>query len=254
MFEEIIIMIGFALASVVISYVCLRFTSRYIWVIFQVLAVPGIIIHEMCHMLMCFITGTHIESVAFTVFRKSNRFKNDSRYMFGGHVEVDNQHMSFLQALLVGLAPMYILFWLFFYLLDQFFNADLPYMLWLLYGFFMVSIILAAAPSFADLVVIFNSFTFDLRHSVYQVFLLLLSIGTAILVIVMNHWVIPHEIISYLLIAGIYFLYKYPFMLIRYVFHKLTRDEYRNIIREATRPSRKRRVKKPSKDKEGEWW
>jgi hypothetical protein len=253
MLEEILIMVGFALFSVIVSYLLLKFTSYYGGVIFQVLAIPGIIIHEMCHMLMCLITGTHIESVAFTAFRRSKRFK-DSRYMFGGHVEVDDQHTSFLQALLVGLAPMYIMFWIFFLLLDQFLNADLPYVQWLLYGALMISIVLAAAPSLADLVAIFSSFTFDLRHSLYQVFLLLLSIGTAMLVIEMNHWVIPHEIICYLLIAGIYFLYKYPFMLIRYVFHKVTKDEYRNINREATRPSRRRRSKKPPKDKEGEWW
>ena len=254
MFEEILMMVVFAITSVTISYICLKFSSYYFWICFQVLAVPGIIIHEMSHMLMCLITGTHIESVAFTAFKRSKRFKNDSRYMFGGQVAVDNQHTSFLQALLIGLAPMYILFWLFFYSLELFLYADLPDVWGILNFLFMISIILAAAPSFGDLVTIFNSFTFDLRHSLYQVFLLLLSIGTAWLVIEINQWVIPHEIVSYLLIAGIYFAYKYPFMLIRQIFHKLTSDQYRNTVREATRPSRKRRVKKPPKDQEGEWW
>jgi len=206
MFEEIIFMVGFAVFSIVISYILLRYAPNPLDKFIRVLAAFGIIIHELSHGLMCLLTNTRIKSMKLLV-----RSEKGSRFglRYGGRVELkDYVKLTFLQALLIGFAPVYISFWLFFFIWEQLKNPNLDVLVFYIYLFAMISLVLSAAPSFADLIAVFGAVYFDWRYSLYQVCLVLLSIGTVWLVITYYQIQVFHEIVIYILIMTGYYGYK----------------------------------------------
>jgi len=209
MFEEIIFMVGFAVFSVVMSYILLVVVPHPLNKFFQVLAVLGIVIHELCHVLMCLLTGTRIRTMKILA-RSDNESKFGLKY--GGRIELkESNKLTFLQALLIGFAPLYLSFWLFFCLWEQLKNPSLEVVIFYLCIFIMVSLVLSAAPSLADLFAIIGSFQFDWRYSLYQISLLLLSIWTVWFGVIYFQFEVFHEILTYFLILIGYHVYKYGF-------------------------------------------
>ena len=128
---------------------------------------------------------------------------------YGGRVDLkDYVKLTFLQALLIGLAPLYISYWLFFFLWEQMKNPNLDVVVFYVYLIVMISLVLSAAPSFADVVNIFGVFYFDWRYSLYQIVLLLLSVGTVWLVITSSQIQVFHEIVTYIAILVAYYGFK----------------------------------------------
>lgn len=210
MFEELIFMLGFMIFSIVISYILLNNTPNAIRKIAQSLAIVGIVIHEVCHLLMCFITNTPVKKV--TLLKKIRLEEDKSISKYYGKVEVDGEkRLSFLQALLIGLAPLYISFWLFFYLWDIILNPDIEIWLFFAYLLIMISIALAAAPSIADVVTIPKAFKNDIRYSMYQIFLLTLSLLLLFLLVKEFELLIFHEFLYYVIIMLFYYCFKYTF-------------------------------------------
>ena len=206
MFEEIIVMVGFAVLSIAMSYILLKFAPNPIDKFFRVVAVVGIVIHELSHALMCVLTNTHIRSIKI-VERADPESKFGLKY--GGRVDLkDYVKLTFLQALLIGLAPLYISFWLFFFLWEQLKNPSLDVVVFYSYLFVMISLVLSAAPSFADVLAVFGTFYFDWRYSLYQIGLVLLSVGTVWLVITSYQIQVFHEIVTYISIFAGYYGYK----------------------------------------------
>jgi len=206
MFEEIIFMVGFAVFSMVISYILLKYAPNPLDKFIRVLAAFGIIIHELSHGLMCLLTNTRIKSMKLLV-----RSEKGSRFglRYGGRVELkDYVKLTFLQALLIGFAPVYISFWLFYFIWEQLKNPNLDVLVFYIYLFFMISLVLSAAPSFADLLAVFGALHFDWRYSLYQISLLLLSVGTVWLVITYYQIQVFHEIVTYVSIFAGYYGYK----------------------------------------------
>ena len=209
MFEEIIFMVGFAVFSIIISYVLLKFAPNPLDKFIRVLAALGIIIHELCHGLMCLLTNTRIRSMKLLV-RSEEGSKFGLRY--GGRVELkDYEKLTFLQALLIGFAPIYISFWLFFFLWQQLKNPGLDVGIFYIYLFVMMSLVLSAAPSFADILAVFGAFHFDWRYSLYQISLLFLSVTTVWLVIAYYKIQVFHEIVTYVSIFVGYYGFKTGF-------------------------------------------
>jgi len=137
---------------------------------------------------------------------------NDAIYKYTGNVEVaEDKRLSFLQAVLISLAPVYISFWLFFFLWDQILNPNLEIWLCFVYIFIMFSIILAAAPSIADIANIPKAFTNDICYSMYQIFLLILSIILLLVLVAEYNLSYFHEIVHYILIMVFYYFFKYSF-------------------------------------------
>jgi hypothetical protein len=206
MFEEIIFMVGFAVFSIIISYILLKYTPVPLDKLIRVLAALGIIIHELSHGLMCVLTNTRIKSMNLLV-----RSKEGSRFglRYGGKIELkDYVKLTLLQALLIGFAPVYISFWLFFFLWEQLKNPNLDVFVFYIYLFVMVSLVLSAAPSFADLLAVFGAFHFDWRYSLYQIGLVLLSVGTVWLIITYYQIQVFHEIVTYISIFAGYHGFK----------------------------------------------
>ena len=212
MFEEIIIMIGFVLFSIVISHVLLFSIPRPLNKFFRALSLFGIVFHEICHILMCIITNTSIESVKLLEKTKTGKEKTDFKYIYNGHLVFGGKKkLTFLQAVLVGLAPMIFSFYLFFFLWDLLLNPSVDVLFIFLILTAMISIVLSAAPSSADLLCIPQAFKADISHSIYQLFLLILSITTGWIIIVAQDLTFFLEIIAYLLIMVIYYFWKYSF-------------------------------------------
>ncbi len=254
MFEEITFMVGFAVFSVVMSYVLLVVAPEPLNKFFQVLAVLGIVIHELCHALMCLLTDTRIRTMKI-LEQSDNKSKFGLKY--GGRIELKElSKLSFLQTLLIGFAPLYLSFWLFFFLLEQLKNPSLEVVIFYLCIFIMVSLVLSAAPSLADLLAIFGSFQFDWRHSLYQICLLLLSIWTVWFGVIYFQFEVFHEILTYFFILVGYHVYKYGFRGIkafvqRFLGKRSSIGSERANIKKFTR----RRVKlaKRTREKEAQW-
>ncbi len=246
MFEELLFMGGFLLFSILVSYLLFKYIPSPLNKVVRALAIVGIVIHELCHVLMCLITNTSIEHIK--LLERTETKYGSNKYEYNGRVKVNSQkRLTFLQALLISLAPLIFSFWLFFSLWELLLTTSLNLFLFFLVIFVMVSIVLAASPSAADLFCIPAAFKEDPRYSMYQIFLLILSIITVWSIIVINQFSFIHEIISYILIMVFYYIYKYSFIgidKIWYVIFLKKRDpnqqklKYRRFMRRRFKPTK----------------
>jgi hypothetical protein len=218
MFEELIFMFEFVIISALSSYLLLRFAPEPLYTVIKCSAVIGIIIHELTHVLMCKITNTPIKQII--LLEKINRIgKKKGEFNYGRKVLVDDiSRLTFLQALLISLAPIYVSFWLFFFLLQQLSNRSLDVLWFYIAIFIMISIFLAAAPSFADLLVIPQAFNNNSTHSLYQIFILFISFGIIWTISTVGHVVYFHEVIFYGLVFVAYYVFKYFFRGVKGIF------------------------------------
>ncbi len=218
MFEEVIIMICFLLFSIIISYILLKYTPSPLNKLVLGLAIIGIVIHEFCHLLMCVITNAPVKSVKL-LERFKLYGKEGDEHGYRGSITVNTEKkLTFLQAFLIGFAPLIFSFWLFFFLLDLIFTAELDAYIAIILIFIMVSIVLAAAPSSADILNIPGAFQEDPKYSYYQIFLLLLSIFSVWTLSILYQVTFFHEIVNYLFIMMFYYGFKYGFIGIRKCF------------------------------------
>jgi len=208
MFEELPFILGFMMFSVIFSYIALKYVSPPFSEIIKGLALVGIVIHEICHWVMCIITRSPIEKV--TLIKKLD-FKEEQRLGYYGEVQVQEHRISFLQAVLIGLAPLYLSFWLFFFLLEILVYSQVDVVVFFICIFVMISISLSAAPSFADFLMIPKAFLNNFNHSIYQVLLIVLSFLFTFTILTVFDLQNFHEFFVYLIVTGFYFGFKYGF-------------------------------------------
>ncbi len=139
----------------------------------------GVVIHEVCHFIMSVLVGVQPRAI-------SVKFKSETtdRVAPHGYVDVGEKKKSFMQAFLIGFAPLFFSIWFFFLCLHViFFDPDLngsvssynvPF---LVFGcaFLCVSLLMGLTPSRADLGVISKAFSQDVEYSLYQICLVVLS-------------------------------------------------------------------------------
>lgn len=211
MFEEIPIIIGFLLFSIVVSYLLLKYIPGTFKKIVIGFMVVGIIIHELFHLLMCLITNTPVERVNLLERIKSEERPGYKVYEFSGSVTVNrSKGISFLQAVLVAVAPLFFSFWIFFLLLHQVIHPTNE-IIFFICLFIVLSIMFSAAPSSADILCIPRAFRDNPSYSVYQILLLFFSILLVWLLIPFLEFLTIHETILYLSIMLFYYLLKYGF-------------------------------------------
>ena len=213
MFEELLFIGGFLLFSILVSFLLFKYIPSPLNKVVKALAIVGIIIHELCHVFMCLITNAPIKSV--NLLEKTEKYRGNQLGYSGSVIMDSDKRLTFLQALLIGLAPLILSFWLFFYLWDLLLTVNLELYLFFFIIFVMFSIVLAASPSATDLLCIPSAFQENPMYSLYQIFLLILSIITVWYIIVINQFSFIHEIINYILIMVFYYTYKYSFIGIR---------------------------------------
>ena len=218
MFEELPFIIGFLLFSIIVSYLMLKYITEPFKKIIVGLMVVGIVIHELFHLLMCLITNTPVESVKLLEKIKTEGpgYKN---YEFNGRLTIKKDRgMSFLQAVLVGVAPLFFSFWLFFFLLDKVIHP-INEIIFFTCLFIVLSIMFSAAPSSEDLKCIPRAFSENVGYSIYQILLLLLSVLLVWLIIPVLKQPYFHEIIIYLLIGIFFYVWKYGIKLVSFLYH-----------------------------------
>ena len=252
MFEEIVFMVGFAVFSVILSTILLKYSPNPLHAIARFIAIVGIIIHELSHALMCIVTNTKIRKIKLL---ERTDGKSSFGLKYGGRVELkDYVRLTFLQALLIGFAPIYISFWLFFFLWGQLTNPSLDVLIFYIYIFIMISLVLSAAPSFADVLAIFGAFHFDWRYSFYQIGLTLLSITTVWLVVSYYQIQFFHEIVTYVFVFIGYYGFKVGFKGVKNMYVHFLGRKSRNMIKNRSPKALTRRRVKPARERDRTQW
>ena len=252
MFEEIIFMVFFTVISIIASYVLLKYVPNPLFAILRCIAIVGIIIHELSHALMCVVTNTRIRRIK--LLERSDG-KSSFGLNYGGRVELkDYLKLSFLQALLIGFAPIYISFWLFFFLWGQLKTPNIDVLLFYIYVFVMMSLVLSAAPSFADVLAIFGAFHFDWRYSFYQIGLTLLSVATVWFVVSYYQIQFFHEIVIYVIIFIGYYGFRLGLKGLKGMYSYLFVDKSKNRFKHMKpKALTRRRFKFTENDREVQW-
>lgn len=243
-------MVGFVIFSVLLSYFLLEYAPDPLNKIVRALAMGGIVIHELTHVLMCLITNTRIDSV--NLLQRNKNPEQKSKLNHHGRVVIGEfSQLSFLQAVLIGFAPIYISFWLFFFLWDQIKNPNIDVTLFFVYLFLMVSLALSAAPSLADFVAIPKAFRNDPSYSFYQMLLLFLSAISVWFASTKYQLALFHEIITYCFIFLTYFAFKYSLRGINSLYHRFLTKNHPSTKLQYRRFTRRRRFKNMNPKKLG---
>ena len=245
MFEEIPFIFGFMMFSVILSYLTFKCVPPPYSEIIKGLAMAGIVIHEICHYVMRIITRSPIEKV--TLIKKLD-FKEEQRLGYFGEVQVQEHRISFLQAVLIGLALLYLSFWLFFFLLEILVYSQVDVVVFFICIFIMISISLSAAPSFADFLMIPKAFLNNFNHSMYQIFLIILSFLLTFTLLTVFDLQGFHEFFVYLIVTGFYFGFKYGFRISGNLLYKnrliakslSNRNNFKRYSRRRHNPEKKR--------------
>ena len=167
---------------------------------------------------MCLITNTPVESVKL-LEKIKNEGPGYKTYEFNGRVTIKkDKGMSFLQAVLVGVAPLFFSFWLFFLLLDKVIHP-INEIIFFTSLFIVLSIMFSAAPSSEDLKCIPRAFSENMGYSMYQILLLILSVLLVWLIIPVLKQPYFYEIIIYLLIGIFFYVWKYGIKLVSFLYH-----------------------------------
>lgn len=207
---DMFIILFFFVGMLIVSYII----QHFIWArdlgplnaIKNLLLFTGVFIHELSHFIMAILVGVKPESMKVH-FR--GRFGNISPH---GSVNLEVQNYTFLQCVLIGLAPLFVSTWSFLYILGILFSDQAQHLhvfVFFLLVFLLISVITGAAPSKPDFRNMIFMFKQDPRYSIYQVILALLS-GVLIWAALFYFEIeLIIDIFYYLLVGIGYYVLKY---------------------------------------------
>jgi hypothetical protein len=188
--------------------------------ILNILGFIGVIIHELSHYALCKILGVKVERVRIQYRNRTTGNANPH-----GSVALEEYELqSFLQALIVGIAPLFLHSWLIMICLDLLYIPTFNDLVYIGIIFLIVSLFIGSAPSSADLRNCYKGFTRSPSYSLYQLFLLAFSVLTTFVLLRMIHLRLPFDFFTfvsqYVIVALFYFVYKYSFRGINNLIHK----------------------------------
>ena len=209
---EILLFIPFILG---ISYIMKRFIySRNLGPfkpILNALRFLGVIIHELSHYFVCFITGATPKSI-------SVKLTHHGKVNPSGSVSLkEPEKENFMQAFLGSMAPVIVGAWLFGWSLSVALSETFQPFERIIAGFFCISLLLGATPSLADFGFLPRAFKKDVAFSCYQIFLVLLSGLVVWLLIIYYEIVLLLDLIYYILIGLMYVVLRYSFKGANYI-------------------------------------
>lgn len=215
---------------------------------FKILGVVGILFHEMSHFLMCIITG--VKSSKMKVYYKSQH----------GFVQIDpTERMTFLQAALIGIAPLVFSSYAAYGMFYIMFNMDIELIYKLLAGICFLSLLLGAKPSNTDFKNIGWGFKDDSLYSLYQIFLVIISGVLVYVIVYFTELYLPFYLtFLYFIFTGIlYYILKYLFIGVRKFYMWVKSKITSHNISDYSRDLYRKRVKSEKKVKEtierGQW-
>jgi hypothetical protein len=213
--------------------------------ILNILGFVGVAVHELSHYTLCVLLGVKVEWI---YIRYRSRVTGHAA-PHGAVKPEEYERQSFLQSLVVGIAPLFIHTWLIIACFDLIHISGFDDLVYVGIGFLIVSLFIGSAPSPADLRNAVRGFKRSPTYSLYQLALLGLSILTILIIFNMFAISIPIEffqyIFQYILIAIGYFAYKYSLRGINNVYHNIHRSGRINLkllIRKRHRPVKARKL------------
>jgi len=213
--------------------------------ILNVLGFVGVIIHELSHYTLCKLTGVKVQRV-----RAHYRSRITGMASPHGYVSLkEGEVMSFFQALVIGLAPLFIHAWLIIACFDLLHTPGFEDLVYVGIGLLIVSLFIGSAPSSADLRNCYKAFTRSPAYSLYQLLLLGLSILTLFIIFQVIPLSLPSELLAhivlYMLVAIGYFGFKYGFQGLNNAYHNVHgsgRFHLNLLLRRRHRPIKPRKV------------
>jgi hypothetical protein len=181
----------------------------------------GVIVHELSHYVVNLAVGIKPQGISVK-WRDGKGRRNPNGF-------VQSKPRSFLQALLIIFAPLYIGTWLIFLCLEVVSSSLYHPLIRICAGFFGLSVLFAAKPSSGDFRNISSAFKGDTVYSLYQV--LLVTISTFILwgILALSKIYFSLDIFFYLTITGLYFVLKYSFIGIRVFYKKFSSRQFKKV-------------------------
>ncbi|MFX0135024.1 MAG: hypothetical protein ACFFDN_15390 [Candidatus Hodarchaeota archaeon] len=246
MIQEPLIFFGILIISLIMSSFFLSDRAGPFRPVAMRLFFIGVIFHEVSHYVMSLVVGRIPEGIRIKWRDEKYRYRSPHGAVKSGKPE------TFLQAIIISLAPLYISTWLIFFLwFGVVFNSAFNPVVRFIAGCICVSLFLTAAPSSGDIQMISKAFNEDPSHSWYQIFLIGISTFILWLFLTITHIIFFLDVFYYLAIAGIY-------LTLRFSFIGITRLIIKIQSRDFTRPSKVRfkqfsrkyyKPKKPWKEK-----
>lgn len=205
MLQEPIIFIIILIVSNILSYLLQKEYFRRLQPLALRFFFVGVIVHEVCHYIMNLVVGIKPEWIRISWRDRETGIRNPNG-------AVQSKPRSFVQAIFICLAPLYIGTWLVFLTLTIALNPSFNIYIRIFSGLFCFSILIAAAPSGQDFNNIHRAFRNSPAHSWYQVFLIFLSGVTMWVILINTQIVFPLDVFYYFSLIGIYFMFKFSFM------------------------------------------
>jgi hypothetical protein len=227
MIEDIILFIGFYIASITfIRFVMSRKLGPYKTPLF-ILGFIGVFIHELSHLLMNFLCN-----VPTSHFRVKYRDEYQRANPHGSVGFKERTRLTFLQAVVVGLAPLYICTWLCLFFLGLMLEPVLKPLFRIISALLFLSIFIGAAPSNTDLRNILSAFKQNRHYSFRQTVLLIVGIGLYIyfqnqLIVFLPEFISALPFIPFLYIMLLYYIVKYISIALYSMFKKISRSRPR---------------------------
>ena len=224
--------------------------------VLNVLAFLGVIVHEFSHLIVTILCGLPVEQLEI-------RWRHPQANVIAPNGSIatgDFPHRSFIKGFMICFAPLLVSTFLIFGCIDIIFTIETAWYIKTGTICFGVSLLLGAAPSKTDLSNFGYSFANDPVLGFSQASCYGLSVFIGIRFINLSGLILPFEFMYYALyfLASIviYFIIfhtlKWTGMGIRAIYRKISHRD--NSLSNRSLSRKRIKSKKPSKEKEGEWW
>ena len=218
--------------------------------IVHILFFLGVFVHEFSHLMFCFIFRVPTNGMKFQFKDRNSGMVNPA----GGVYLAEFSRMSMMQALMVGIAPLFVSTFLFMGCLDVIFTFETTFEVQVFAIIFAISLVLTAAPSRVDISNIFRAAAGEPLQSFLQFLYVVVSLMISLYVVDLSGIILPLEVLYYLsyftLTIIIYSIIILLSRILRATFrHFFPVDNYssKQITRKRHRP------KKPPKNERGSW-
>lgn len=203
----------------------------------------GVLVHECAHYSMSLVVGRKPDSFSVKWRDEKTGIRSPQ-----GAVAMDKPP-SFLQAIVICFAPLYISTWLIFLCLRIALSSDFDPYLRILSGVLFISLLIGAAPSSADFMQISNAIHNDPSNSLYQIVLIFVSAGILWVLLQFTPIIFTIDEYYFFTIAGFYLILKFSIKGFKFMVHKInpvnyakpTKIKFKRLTRQHYRPKKPRR-------------
>jgi len=219
-------------------------------VVFNILFFFGVFVHEFSHLMFCFIFRVPTNGMKFQFWDRRIGMVNPA----GSVYFAEGPRISMLQALMIGIAPLFVSTFLFMGCLDLIFTFKTTFEIQVIIIILAISIICTAAPSQVDVSNIFTAAAGDPLQSFLQFLVALVSLFISINIVDLSGIILPLEVLYYVSC----FAFTIIIYLITILFCRIISVIFRRVFPSGNYSSkqitRKRhRPKKPPRHEEGSW-